>query len=334
MKQVRNLHELAVLAGVSASTVSRALADSPVVRRSTRERIKSLALENAFQPNVMARNLRNRCTGAIAVAIPLGPESSQSLADPFFITMLGLLGDILSGHALDLLLLRNVHSSPDWLDDLVKSGRVDGVIVLGQSDQFDTIENLARVYRPLVVWGAHQPGQAQCSVGSDNRLGGRLAADHLIDRGCRRLAFMGDPRSIEIDQRLAGCREAMQRAGMAGAPQVVPVSFAASAAGHDIARFLRTTPDCPDGIIAASDMIAMSALKALADFGVTVPGDVKVIGFDGLAIGEMAVPALSTVRQNFAAGAVHLVDMLLQRIAGIDAPGIVMIPELQPGMST
>lgn len=334
MNRIKNIKELAELAGVSTGTVSRALAGSELISQKTRERIQALANEHSFRPNVLARNLRIQRTGAIGVLIPLGHETGQHMSDPFFITMLGLLADALTERGYDLLLSRVIPTDSGWLERMTASGRVDGVIVIGQSDQSATIDAVAARYKPLVVWGGHGAGQVHCSVGSDNRKGGDLAASHLIARGCERIAFFGDPKAQEIAQRLDGCRDAMERAGLADQLTVVPAHLVAEAAHPDIAAYLGQADQRPQGIFAASDVIAMSALRALAEQGLSVPGDVRVIGYDGLAMGEQTVPRLSTISQDLTEGAAHLVDMLLRRIAGEDTESVVMAPKLVVRMSS
>lgn len=331
---IRNIKELADLAGVTPATVSRALADSDLISTKTRERIKAIALEHGFRPNAMARNLRFRKTGAIGVVIPLDHETGQHISDPFFMTMLGLLADALAERGYNLLLSRVMPSSPDWLDRFIDSGRVDGVIVIGQSDQSGVLDRVAAKYRPLVVWGGYSPGQVHCSVGSDNRLGGDLAATHLIERGCSSLAFFGDPHPREIGQRLDGCKDAMARAGLVNKLVILPARLAAEAARPDIAAFVGSGAPLPQGIVAASDAVAMATLSVLSEAGLSVPGDIRVIGFDGLAISEITVPRLSTIRQDLNAGAAHLVDLLLRRIAGEETGPVIMKPELVVRMSS
>lgn len=326
--RIRNIGQLAKLAGVSTSTVSRALDDSHLIAKKTRERIQSLARAHDFRPNIMARNLRIRRTGAIGVVIPLGHETGQHVSDPFFITMLGLLADALTERGYDLVLSRVIPSDDEWLDKMVDSGRVDGLIVIGQSDQSAALDRVAARYRPLVVWGGYTPGQVHCSVGSDNVLGGALAAAHLLERGCRRIAFLGDPAILEISQRYAGCKSEMAKAGLEANLTIVPAHLVAEIADPDIAHFLSTAHEMPQGIFAASDVIAMSSLRALSDYGLSVPADVKVVGFDGLAMSEHTVPRLSTIRQPFTQGAEHLVDLLLRRISGEDTDSIILPPEL------
>lgn len=326
--RVRNITDLARLAGVSPGTVSRALADSQLIAKKTRERIQALAREHDFRPNVMARNLRIKRAGAIGVLIPLGHETGQHISDPFFMTLLGRLADALTERGYDLLLSRVIPADPDWLGRVAESGRVDGVILIGQSDQSAVIDKLAERYLPLIAWGANLPGQVHCSVGSDNRKGGELAARHLIERGCQRFAFLGDPLAPEIAERLSGTRAALAGAGLENALTVLPAHLTAETAHPAISKWLGQTKAVPDGLIAASDVIAMSALRALAEHGLAVPDDVRVVGYDDLDFANQTVPTLSSIRQDLAAGAAHLVDLLFRRIAGERTESVVLEPEL------
>ncbi len=326
--RVRNITDLARLAGVSPGTVSRALADSALIAKKTRERIQALAREHDFRPNVMARNLRIRRAGAIGVLIPLGHETAQHISDPFFMTMLGHLADALTERGHDLLLSRIIPKDPHWLSRVVDSGRVDGVILIGQSDQLEVINTVAERYLPLVAWGAGLPGQVHCSVGSDNRKGGEIATRHLIEKGCRQFVFFGDPVAPEITERLEGVRSALAQNGMADALSILPAHLTAETAHPTISKWLDETRTIPDGIIAASDVIAMSALRAFAEHGIAVPGQVHVVGYDDLPFASQTVPPLSTIRQDLSSGAAHLVDLLFRRIAGEKTDSVVLEPEL------
>jgi DNA-binding LacI/PurR family transcriptional regulator len=332
--RIRNISDLAKLAGVSTGTVSRALTDTGLISQKTRERIKALAREHDFRPNVMARNLRIQKTGAIGVVIPLGHDPGQHISDPFFITMLGLLADELTEKGYDLVLSRVIPADADWLDRFVDSGRVDGVIVIGQSDQAAVLDKVAARYRPLVVWGGHSQGQVHCSVGSDNRLGGELATSHLIEHGCKRIAFFGDPNAMEFRLRLDGCRDAAKQRGLAEEIKVFPANLMTEAAHQDISQFLGSPDNRPDGIVAAADITAMTTLRVLAELDIAVPADIKVIGYDGLAISEHTFPRLSTIKQDLTTGAHTLVDMLLRRIAGEETASVTLQPELVVRSST
>lgn len=322
---VTTLADLGRLAGVSASTVSRALAGNPVVGAETRQRITALADAHGFQVNRMARNLRLGRTGAVAVVLPLGHEADQSLSDPFFMSLLGPLADEISARGEDLLLSRVIPRGPGWLDEIADAGRVDGIILIGQSNQFPVIERTAARYRPLVVWGAAAPGARQLTVGSDNHAGGRLAAAHLLGLGRRRIAFVGNPSVPEFAARHAGLTEGLAAAGLT--PQLLPAALTAEGAHAAIAAALAAEPP-PDGIFAASDIIAMSALRALAERGLSVPGDVAVIGYDDIPLAAHTAPPLTTIRQDVRRGARLLVELLFGRISGDDGAPVTMVPEL------
>ncbi|MDE2595437.1 MAG: LacI family DNA-binding transcriptional regulator [Sphingomonadales bacterium] len=326
-RRIRNIQELAKIAGVSAGTVSRALAGKELVNKETRERIQAIARDHGFRPNQMARRLRTQQTGVIGVVIPLGHERRQHISDPFFMTLLGHLADELTESGHDLMLSRVIPGDADWLDRIVDSGMLDGVLMIGQSDQFETIERVAEYYKPLVVWGSHREGQVHCTVGSDNFAGGGLAARRLIERGAGRLAFFGDTRGPEIEQRLFGARAAVAASGGV-LLKVFPTHLSAEQLGPQIAAHLDELGDWVDGIVAATDVIAMTAIGQLQQRGCPVPDRVAVVGYDDLPLATQTVPPLTTVRQDIAEGAKAMVAALHRRIAGEDTPSVVMAPEL------
>ncbi|MBH0114024.1 LacI family DNA-binding transcriptional regulator [Novosphingobium sp. YJ-S2-02] len=332
--EVRTLADLARIAGVSAGTVSRALAGKSLVNTETRERIQKLAREYGFRPNQMASKLRSRRTGVIGVVIPLGHDKRQHVSDPFFLTLLGALADELTESGYDLMLSRAIpdHTS-DWLERMTGSGMVDGVIVIGQSDQFDTIERVAANYRPMVVWGQYRTGQTHCVVGTDNAAGGRMAARKLIDGGARRLAFLGSTTGIEIAIRFEGARQEAARAGI-GITHI-PVHLADEEMADEVAAALGYGSGSEyDGIIAASDLIAMGALRVLFENGHQVPVEVQVIGFDDLPLSAQTHPPLTTIRQEIHAGARAMVERLKALIDNSEAESLVMEPRVVTRAST
>ncbi|MGL5838271.1 MAG: substrate-binding domain-containing protein, partial [Sphingorhabdus sp.] len=128
--------------------------------------------------------------------------------------------------------------------------------------------------------------------------------------------------------------QAMTRNGLQKELSVLPVHLVNDPDESVIANFFAHAKDMPDGILAASDVIAMSTLRTLSELGLSVPASIKVIGYDGLALGEQTVPRLSTVRQDLTTGAHNLVDLLLRRIAGEDTGSVVMPPKLLVRLSS
>ncbi|KQM67682.1 LacI family transcriptional regulator [Sphingomonas sp. Leaf17] len=328
----RTISDIARLAGVHAGTVSRALADNPLVNAETRARIQALADEHGFRPNQMASRLRTQKTHVVGVVVPLGHERRQHLSDPFFMTILGHLADALTEGGYDIMLSRVIPDAHDWLERIVDSGMLDGVLLIGQSDQFDAIERVAARYRPLVVWGDHVDGQHHCAVGVDNRLGGLLAGRRLIERGCRQLAFFGEIRTLELAHRYDGLIQAAREADIAD-PVQCDTHLASDVMAAEISDHLDRLSGRIDGIAAASDVIAMRSVRVLADRGIAVPGDVPVVGFDDLPLASQIIPRLTTIRQDVERGAAEMIRALFARMQGAempgaDAPSVIMTPEL------
>lgn len=325
--RIRTLADLARLAGVSAGTVSRALAGSALVKPKTRDHIRELARRHGFRPNQMASKLRSRRTGVIGVVIPLGHEQRQHISDPFFMTLLGALADELTERGYDLMLRRAIPDrNGDWLQGMTGSGMVDGVVVIGQSDQYDLIEQVAATYRPMVAWGHYRPGQLHCVVGTDNFAGGQMAVRHLLASGARRLLFLGDATGIEIAARLEGARDAAVHAG--ASIRHLPVALSLDAMDASIGGVLDGEQQPFDGIFAASDLIAAAVLRELKSRNVKVPETVRIVGFDDLPLAEHTMPPMTTIRQEIGHGARAIVERLMRLIQGETAESLQMKPAL------
>lgn len=320
--------DIAALARVSASTVSRALAGSPLVPKKKRDRIVNIARARGYVVNSAARTLRLKRTETISVVIPLGHEGSQPLTDPFFVEMLGHLADEITHRGYGVLLQKILPPMNNWLARLVAANRSDGIIVLGQSTEHRAIEAAAAHFRPLVVWGGRTHQQSYCTVGSDNVAGAAAAVNHLIRLGRRRIVFFGDATAPEIGLRYAGYRQALVRAKAGLKTQrVVPAHLTTDAAYEAMRSFIASrTPF--DAVFAATDVIAISAMRAMTAAGLSVPHDIAVVGFDDIALAAHASPPLTTVRQDIQRGAKTIVDLVFRLIAGEDVPSATMPAEL------
>ncbi|GGE61200.1 LacI family DNA-binding transcriptional regulator [Niveispirillum cyanobacteriorum] len=320
--------DIARMAGVSVSTVSRALAGSALVPQAKREEILALAQAQGYVINEQARNLRLKKTRTIGIVIPLGHEVGQLISDPFFIELLGRLADEITARDYNVLLTKVARPEPGWQDRLIQSQKADGLIVIGQSDQHEALNAVARTYLPLVVWGAHLPSQIYCSVGSDNIGGARLAVEHLVQKGRRRIAFLGVPSLPEVGLRYDGYRRALAAAGIAEDPALLaPAHFTVDTA-YDTVRGLIDSKVPFDAIFAVSDVIAIAAIKALNAAGLRVPDDVAVVGFDDITIAAYVNPPLTSVRQDLARGAKVMIDLLFRRMEGENTPSATMPAEL------
>jgi DNA-binding LacI/PurR family transcriptional regulator len=320
--------DIARLAGVHTSTVSRALSGSPLVAREQRERILKLARERGYVINSSASNLRRRRTQTISVAIPLGHEAGQTLTDPFFMEILGHLADEITQRGYGMFLQKILPPMDDWLPRLIGSQRCDGIIIVGQSTEHAAIEAAAASYQAMVVWGGHLARQSYCSVGTDNMGGGRVVVEHLLRSGRRRIVFLGDPSIPEIRQRLEGYRHALAHASAGSkSERIVPAHLTAEAAYEAMRAFIGRGEQF-DAVFGATDIIALSAIRAITAAGLAVPRDVAVVGFDDISISAHFNPTLTTMRQDIARGARMLVELLFRRLNGEDTPSATMPAEL------
>ncbi|MEK8031811.1 LacI family DNA-binding transcriptional regulator [Ideonella sp. DXS29W] len=309
--------DIARLAGVSMSTVSRALNGSTLVNEETRRRIGELARSLNYTINESAKNLRLQRNQTIAVVVPYDAQSRQHISDPFFLAMVGSLADALTDRGYDMLLSRVDAEALDSVSSLYDVGRAIGIVLIGQWRHHDQLNALAARGVPVVVWGGQLPQQLYCTVGGDNELGGRLATRHLLDHGRRRILFLGDAQLPEVALRLDGYRRALAEVGVSFDEALVhTVPFEEQGAVRAIDAVLAAGAEHFDAVFACSDLLAILAMRALRRAGRRVPDDVAVIGYDDIALAAYAEPPLSTIHQPVALAGVELVDALTRLIGG------------------
>jgi DNA-binding LacI/PurR family transcriptional regulator len=307
--------DIARLADVSVSTVSRALAGSPRVPAALREKIEAIAETQGYAVNRAASNLRLQRTQTIGLVLPLGHETGQQLTDPFLLEMIGYLSEEVIRRDFDIHLTKVKQSGDGWLKALVQSHRFDGMLMLGQSDQHLAINDVARRYKEMVVWGERLADQIYCSVGVDNVSAGQMATEHLMGLGRKHIRFIGPPSVPEVDSRFRGYLNAMGARSSRAATDIIAARFTYESAYEVTKQLLRDRVKL-DGLFAASDVIAHGAITAMAEAGVSVPGDVAVVGFDDVAMAKSLSPSLTTIRQDLPLAAQMMVDMLFKRMAG------------------
>lgn len=316
-KKMMTLADIAKLAGVSESTASRALRDNPVINQQTRLKVQAIAAEHQFKVNATARNLRTQKSYTIAVIIAFDPKTQQAVSDPFLLELLGVIADELSRHGYDMLLSTSKTADKNWGHYYLDAKRADGLIIIGQGEHDPRIDALSQTKVPFVVWGGSSGEENYPVIGSDNRQGGRLATEHLLKQGCRKLTFLGDIRHNEIEQRYLGFLDACQQAGIAhDACWQLSCDFTAQSGYLQTQQQLFPRLPELDGIFAASDAIAMGAMKALLEHDISIPQQLAIVGFDDIAMSAYCTPSLSTVKQNTQAGGKSLVASLLSCMQG------------------
>ncbi|MEM1410720.1 MAG: LacI family DNA-binding transcriptional regulator [Pseudomonadota bacterium] len=324
--------DIAHRAGVSQATVSRALRNSPLVSPETREKVQRIARELNYQVDRSAAGLRSQTSHTLALLLFEDSTTDNSQINPFFLSMLSNISRAANRRNFDLLVSFQ-QLSKDWHYEYEASNRADGIILLGYGDYISFTDKLAKLLSEdahFVIWGATQPGIEAHAVGCDNFAGGRLASEHLLGLGRRRIAFIGDitDRCPEFKRRYEGHVAALAEAGLEPDPALQIDAQGPETVGFEATQRLLDSGQPFDAIFAVSDLIAIGAVRCLNKAGLSVPGDISVVGFDDIHAARYLSPALTTVRQDTSAAADLLVDKLLRMIAGEEARTDLLAPSL------
>jgi DNA-binding LacI/PurR family transcriptional regulator len=298
---VGTISDIARLAGVSKSTVSRALNDSPLIGAETKQRIRAIAQEHHFKMNAPARRLSLKQSHAIAMA-NVAWDADSAEPDTFMLEVMGGVASALYASGYDLLVVAvDERDGADWARDYLQSGRADGVILPACMERH--LHAFTAMKAPFVIWGLPPGNYSYCTVSGDSFTGGKLATDHLLQTGRTRVAFLSGPESAtEVRERYRGYETALQLAGReVDQSLVVRVEWCGPAMNAScstaVAELLEREPDL-DGIFAISDRVAIAAIDALRAHGRRVPEDVGVVGYDDISIARHINPPLTTIRQN------------------------------------
>ncbi|WP_111976639.1 LacI family DNA-binding transcriptional regulator [Algibacillus agarilyticus] len=310
--------DIAYRAGVSQSTVSRALRNSPQVNEETRKKIQAIARELNYKVDKNASNLRTRHSGTLALLLFEELDDTESHINPFYLSMLGSITRTCSKEGYDLLVSFQQFST-DWSADFADTNKADGIILLGYGDYLDyegKLNELVEQGTKFVRWGAVVEGEPWLSIGCDNKNGGYLITRHLLSLGRRSIAFLGgaDNHSPELYERYKGYCKAIEESGHYVDLSLQYDAVTTEAAGVEAVQRLLASGHTFDAIVCASDLIAIGAISALTEAGFNVPNDVAVVGFDDLTVAKYSNPPLTTVQQNTNLAGQTLVYNLIKQI--------------------
>ena len=310
--------DIAHLAGVSQPTVSRALRGSPMVNEETRKRIQAIAEQLNYKVDKNASNLRTQHSGTIALLFFEDPTPDDSQINPFFLSMLGSITRACALRGYDLLISFQ-QLSTNWQADYEDSNKADGLILLGYGDYLESQSRLERLVEQgthFVRWGAVLPGQPGISIGCDNFQGGHDITMHLLAQGRGNIAFLGHASNHypEFFERYRGYAHALLTEDRRVQPLLQVDAVTTEQSGYEAARALLEKGIDFDAVFAASDLIAIGAMKALHEHGLRVPEDVAVAGFDDIPMAAFVNPSLSTVQQDTKLAGRILVETLLALI--------------------
>lgn len=290
------LEQVAKLAGVSRSTVSRVVNDSPNVRPEVRERVWKVIRANHYQPHHAARTLVTRRTNVIGLIIP--EAVTRLFTDPFFPQLTQGIAEVCNqrGYYLMLTVMTASTDRDTLYRRIFDSGQLDGIIVASAHLNDPVLLRLQESRRPYVIVGHHPDYPKAAWVDVDNVAGTRSMTEYLISLGHRRIAAVTGPLGmIAARDRLEGYRQALARANIPyDAALVAQGDFTEASGSCAMEQLLQARPTA---VFAASDAMAVGAIKALAQAHLRVPDDISVAGFDDDPIAALVTPPLTTVRQ-------------------------------------
>jgi len=316
------LAEVAERAGVSRSAASRVINNAQYVSGAKREAVERAVRELEYVPNPTARALATSQVGAVVLAV--SHDDPATLADPFYVQiMVGVSAALEKSEVELMLVLADSRQGQTRLQRALRSGRADGVMIVSMRDD-DALSRLSRhTDVPVVYCGRPLDAEPRWYVDADNRGGARLATEHLIRAGRRRLVTITGPLDAEVAvTRHSGFREAVAVAGLE--PGMAEAGdFTEESGAKAMARLLAACPDL-DGVFAASDNMAAGALRVLKAQGRSVPGDVAIVGFDDLMIARHTDPQLTTVHQPITQLGYEMARMLLGVIDGEDPSPLIL----------
>ena len=291
------LEQVAKLAGVSRSTVSRVVNEHPSVRPEVRERVWKVIRAKDYQPHQAARTLVTRRTNAIGLIVP--EAVTRLFTDPFFPQLTQGIAEVCNqrGYYLMLTLMTATTDRDALYRRILHSGQLDGIIAAAAPTNDPILPRLQASHRPCVLVG-HDPDYPKLPwVDVDNVTGAKSMLEHLIGLGHRRIATIAGPQSnVAGRDRLKGYRLALAEAGIACDEALVAQGDYTEDSGYYAAQ--RLLPAEPTAIFAASDSMAIGAIKALTQAGRRVPEDVSVGGYDDAPAATLVSPPLTTVQQS------------------------------------
>lgn len=324
--------DIAYRAGVSQSTVSRALRNSPLVNEETRQKVQQIARELNYKVDKNASSLRSQQTKTIALLLCEDQGAGSSLINPFFLSMLGSITRAAAKRGYDLLISFQ-QLSDDWHADYEDTNRAGGIIFLGYGNYANFREKMERLKESgthFISWGPVFEGQPGISIGCDNFNSAYEATKALLADKRKTIAFIGDvsDNSPEFSERYQGFKKALAEAGIKHAAELQVAAETSEKEGFDAIDSLLSKSITFDAVFGASDLIAIGAMRRLQEAGVIVPAQIAVMGFDDIPMAAYTHPPLTTVKQDTVLAGELLVENLLRLIAGEELQSMQLPGEL------
>lgn len=303
------IKDIAKIVGVSISTVSYALNNDIKVSKKTRDKILAAARELNYQKNGIASDLKKSSTRTIALIV-------TDLAGPYYAELVKGVQEVTLSKGYDLLACSSVGGNSSTAVKFLTEKRVDGAIVLAHNISEDTIIQSARAKFPIVLLDRKVESDYVVSIEVDNEEGSYMAAEYLIRQGHRDIAYMSGQAISELHfMRLHGFERALQEHGLESKNKMHQFGLFNRENGYSMTKMLIAQGNLSSAIMYANDEMAIGGLQAFKEYGIKVPEDVSVVGFDDIELAQYVRPALTTVMQpKYERGALaaHLIFQMLE----------------------
>ncbi|MBC7319812.1 LacI family DNA-binding transcriptional regulator [bacterium] len=318
-----NIQDVAKLAGVSPSTVSRALNGFPGISERTRQRVIEAAKKLNYKPNYRGQILTTRSTKNIGLLI-------TDITNPFFPELVRGAEETASEYGYTILLgntSESIEKETNYLD-FFSRGPVDGVIISASRIPNEHIINLAEEGLPIVVINRILEHPKISYVSTDMEKGGYLATKHLIELGHTRIAFINGPSHSEAaERRFLGYKKALAEFKIRYNSNLVSFNVPVAESGHKETIRLLHTKNPPTAIFTYNDLMAFGVMKAVKDLGIRIPDDLSVVGFDDIFFSSFTDPPLTTIRQPKEELGKKAVELLL-KLMKEERQGVLLEPEI------
>jgi DNA-binding LacI/PurR family transcriptional regulator len=317
-----SIKDIARTAGVSHSTVSRALSDSPLVSAQTKARIQRLARDMGYSPDAQARGLVMGRTQTIGVVV-------TTITDPFIAEIVEAIERTARDHDYSVILASSGAEPEREIAavEMLHSKRVDGVVVTSSRIGALYQDYLDRLSVPVVLVNSHSEyaGPYTFSIAVDNRHGASLATQHLVELGHRRIAYVTGPADHSDDRdRLTGYREALDLACIGFDPALVVPGTGRAGGGQRALPVLQALAEPPTAVFCYNDMTAIGLMRAARQAGLEVPQKLSLVGFDDIPFASYVQPSLTTIAQpkpQMGTQAMEMVLDLMSSPGDVEASG-------------
>lgn len=316
---------------VSVVTVSKVLRNRGNISAATRARVLKRAKELNYQPNWIARSLVTRRTFTVGLLLP-------DFTHPFFAEVAKSIAETVRPHGYHVIISYFEEDSGIETKEaeLLVARQVDGLIIASAQTSRTGFQRIRQGKIPLVLIDRQVPNVKAPFVGTDHRAIGRLATEHLIERGCRCIAHLRGPAIRIAADRLAGYRAALRAHRLSQSPQyVIPASYADSTGYEAMRKLLQVNPP-PDGVFCYNDPVAIGAMKAIRDAGLSIPDDIAVVGAGNVHYSDVLAVPLTTVDQGAREIGHQAAQILIDQMEGSRKAGrdVLIPPKLVVRQST